>query len=49
MKFSFLLSLKNEAPVKAENKGTFSSYKIGKTLFTVGVPTKPNRANTLSW
>ena len=48
MKFSFLLSLRKEAPVNAEKNGIFSSYKIGKTLFTVGVPTKPKRANTFS-
>ena len=39
--------LKNEAPENAEKNGMFSSYKIGKTLFIVGVPTKPKRANTL--
>ena len=48
MKFSFLSFLKNEAPVNAEKNAISSSYKRGKTLLTVGVPTKPKSAKTLS-
>ena len=47
MKFLFLSSLKKDAPVNDEINGIFSSYKIGKTLFTVGVPTYPKSAKVL--